>query len=1096
MKNILSIRGLLTLLCFALLSTPTLAIEQQTDSLVRRSAEVRELAAPTANFSTLAGLSGETLAAVESDLVSLKADMGTAQLDTTTGRWASLYLKTPLIPGDGVGNTLASAGAQSLSEIEAAAKAAFLGWLNANSDALRIDTAELGAVRVAAHDQGRKVQIFAERVVNGINVRNSSLLGVISHGNLVLFGAWNWADINQGGAPTLNQGQADQAMNAYLGDLQNVDSWSKAHLEYVTAEGSPRLAWVFSPTFVGDMGKWEAVVDAENGAMLAFHDTVHYASTRNVTGGVLPASNDGTPPDGVEQAGWPMPFAYVQNGADTYTTSTGGNLPVCLDGTITVAPLEGPFMTMSDVCGAFSESTAGDTLDFGASAGTDCTVPGGGSPGNTHASRSGFYEMGRMKELAMSHLPNNGWLQDQLLATMNINSNCNANWDGFGVNFYTSGGGCGNTGELAGVFDHEWGHGMDDNDIEGSVSSPGEGIADIYAALRLNDSCVGRGFLGGNCSGYGDGCVDCSGVRDIDWAQRNSGAPHDITWADANCGSGSGQPCGGSTHCEGAVYSEAVWDLWNRDLQGFGGSAFNWTSRRAQELTQHLNFVAAGLVSSWFTCTNGEGGCAATTGYQQYLAADDDNGNIADGTPHMSALFAAFDRHGAACTAATVTDFGCVGTPSVASTLTVTPADKGASLSWTAAFSSVSAYEIFRTEGVFGCDMGRVKVATVDGATLSYFDNGLQNGREYYYTVIPKGTSGSCFAPASTCQSVTPAAGANLGINPSFTVDIGNSLGDGDQFVDNCEEVTVTLEAQNLGTGNLTNTRITGVSSASHPGVVPSVPAHPGGAIGACGGVNLGFDFVASTLANGDTLTFDVDFTADELAGATRSIQIAIQNVESDVSALMDKTWTYEANMEDWTVAEGTFIRTNANGGGADGTSFYLQSSDSLNEQCDRVHSPSFIPTAATTLSLYNRFDIEAFGGQWWDRANVGLLDADGVRTTVAPDGGRAYNASGVGGVCGTANQGGWADTMDSWAESTFSTTALGSSGISGQLTALAVNYGTDPLENGFGFRFDEVTVSNVKLVVPDAMAVCGSLDIFADGFESGDTTAWSATQP
>ena len=46
------------------------------------------------------------------------------------------------------------------------------------------------------------------------------------------------------------------------------------------------------------------------------------------------------------------------------------------------------------------------------------------------------------------------------------------------------------------MFDHEWGHGMDANDVVGGIASPsGEGIADIYSALRLNDSCIGRNFL-------------------------------------------------------------------------------------------------------------------------------------------------------------------------------------------------------------------------------------------------------------------------------------------------------------------------------------------------------------------------------------------------------------------------------------------------------------------------------------------------------------------------------------------------------------------------------------------------------------------------
>ena len=176
---------------------------------------------------------------------------------------------------------------------------------------------------------------------------------------------------------------------------------------------------------------------------------------------------------------------------------------------------------MADNCGTDSLTQSGG-IDWGTSGGTDCTTPGFGGAGNTHASRSGFYELNRIKEMARSHLPSNTWLQGRLTANMNINNTCNAFWNGSTVNFYRSGGGCANTGEIAAVFDHEWGHGMDANDVVGGIASPsGEGIADIYSALRLYDSCIGRNFLSSTpCSGNGDPCITCTGVRDIDYLKR------------------------------------------------------------------------------------------------------------------------------------------------------------------------------------------------------------------------------------------------------------------------------------------------------------------------------------------------------------------------------------------------------------------------------------------------------------------------------------------------------------------------------------------------------------------------------------------------
>jgi hypothetical protein len=130
-----------------------------------------------------------------------------------------------------------------------------------------------------------------------------------------------------------------------------------------------------------------------------------------------------------------------------------------------------------------------------------------------------------------------------------------------------------------------WGHGLDANDVNGGIANPsGEGIADVYAALRLGDSCIGRNFYkSGTCGGNGDGCISCSGVRDIDYKKRKSGNPHDFSWSNSNCG--------GAVHCVGGVYSEAVWSLYKRILQAY---PYNYDDNTALEITTRLTFIAAG----------------------------------------------------------------------------------------------------------------------------------------------------------------------------------------------------------------------------------------------------------------------------------------------------------------------------------------------------------------------------------------------------------------------------------------------------------------------------------------------------------------------
>jgi hypothetical protein len=522
---------------------------------------------------------------------------------------------------------------------------------------------------------------------------------------------------------------------------------------------------------------------------------------------------------------------------------------------------------------------------------------------------------------------------------MNINNTCNAFWNGSTVNFYRSGGGCSNTGEIAGVFDHEWGHGMDANDVAGGIASPsGEGIADIYTALRLNDSCIGRNFRATPCSGNGDPCLTCTGVRDIDYLKRQSGNPHDYTWSNANCG--------GSVHCVGGVYSEAVWSLWKRGLQS---APYNMDNNTAHELVTRLTFIGAGATSTWFSGGPPFGGCSGSSGYMNYLAADDDNGNLNDGTPHMTAIYNAFNDQEIACNTPTVQDSGCAGTPTSAPSVTLTPADKSMGLSWTAV-SGVTEYEVFRAEGIFACDFGKVKIATTTGT--SWNDTELQNGRDYSYVVIPKGSSDSCFGPASACASGNPAAGPNLAIDTG-SASTGLSGGDGDEYVDNCENGTTTFDVVNTGLGSLTNVRIVSVTP-SNGGVTVNTgfPAAVSPSTLSEGGTGTGsFSFTAGGLSTGETLTFQVEVTADEITG-TRVADISLLSAETDLAFVASQTYSFESGTDGWTTVQGTFNRSSS-GGGAGGTTWYEQSSANLDNQCDQIQSPAVVLSSSSgTISL------------------------------------------------------------------------------------------------------------------------------------------------
>ncbi|MEP7013164.1 MAG: fibronectin type III domain-containing protein, partial [Acidobacteriota bacterium] len=246
-------------------------------------------------------------------------------------------------------------------------------------------------------------------------------------------------------------------------------------------------------------------------------------------------------------------------------------------------------------------------------------------------------------------------------------------------------------------------------------------------------------------------CTSCTGVRDVDFAKHTSNTPATVSnFTQVRCGAGSG-PCAKEVHCESYVPSEAIWDFANRDLPGPGlGPA--WTT------LDRLWYLSRSTATSSFSCTHTgtftSNGCNAGSWWKTMRAVDDDDGNLANGTPHGGALFAAFNRHGIACTTdtgASTTFRGCT-SPSIP-TLTLTAGSNSAAVSWTSSGAGV-VYDVFRNET--GCNAGFTKIAN-DVSTTSYADNVVANNFTYYYQVTAQPTGNeACAAVPSTCLSVTP----------------------------------------------------------------------------------------------------------------------------------------------------------------------------------------------------------------------------------------------------------------------------------------------------------------------------------------------------
>ncbi|HXU32798.1 MAG TPA: hypothetical protein VN851_19685 [Thermoanaerobaculia bacterium] len=686
-----------------------------------------------------------------------------ASLDERTGRVAFVEgAGRPWIPGRGnslkpedLAGVTGGSGKVDLAAMEKIAR----GFLPEVAGMLGVSPATLRL------NQGRSGQpashlwfVDFDVVRGGLAVEGARVVFRVNNGNLIQFGTENLpapgARVPQ---TVLSRDDARTAVAAYIGGFTSGDHFrdrGSLHLlpdnavderfddGYDFGKGRG-LVKVWDVTFRrdGTMGTWRARVDATSGALLEFADVNDYA-TAQVTGGVFMISPTVTP-----ETVRAMPYANLSIGGSATSAGTYN-----FTGGVVTTTLAGPFVRIVDTCGAISQgSDAVGNIALGTSGGTDCTTPGHGGAGNTHSSRTQYYHVNRIKEVGRGWLPANAWLPAQLRVNVDLNQTCNAYWNGSTLNFFKSGGGCGNTGEIAAVSLHEYGHGLDQNDGTGTApeGGTGESYGDLTAAIQLHNSCIGPGFRASNCGGYGDACTSCTGVRDIDFAKHVSNTPATVAnFTAVRCSAGSG-PCKKEVHCESYVPSEAVWDFANRDLPS-PGSGTAWT------VLDRLWYLSRNSATSSFACqrrggTLSSNGCNAGSWWKTMRAVDDDDGNLSNGTPHGGALFAAFNRHGIACTTdpgANLSFAGCAAPAAPTMILTAGAA------SVTVGVAGTGVFDVFRNEQ--GCNAGFTKIAN-DFAGGSLADSNVAAGTTYFYQVVaqPAGNEACGSAPAA-CQSVTP----------------------------------------------------------------------------------------------------------------------------------------------------------------------------------------------------------------------------------------------------------------------------------------------------------------------------------------------------
>ncbi|MFM2161042.1 MAG: hypothetical protein RLZZ383_554 [Pseudomonadota bacterium] len=349
-------------------------------------------------------------------------------------------------------------------------------------------------------------------------------------------------------------------------------------------------AWELIPTWEvrtrteSPLGQWVSWVDAATGRLLHQGNEIRFFD-----GQILGQRDDRLLTTLITE---PMPFVKVSGGGSTFTDADG-NFSLTGSGPFTI-DLDGSRVRVRDQMGDVNPQIA-------AAATTTLTSAEFGS---RQAPLTTYYAVYAAEEYAKTLDRSNQWANSRCDANVNINDVCNAYFDGSSVNFFRSGGGCQNTGRLADVVYHEWGHGFHTYAIRTGTydGSLGEGAADFYSALMTDDNRLAPGFFTGTNGP----------LRNLD---NNARYPDDFN------------PDPNYIHYNGLIFGGAMWDsrlLLQADLGAADGKR-----------------VITAIFLEML-----RGGPDIPGSYAEAILADDDDGDLRNGTPHQCALIEGFGLHG------------------------------------------------------------------------------------------------------------------------------------------------------------------------------------------------------------------------------------------------------------------------------------------------------------------------------------------------------------------------------------------------------------------------------------------------------------------
>ena len=342
-------------------------------------------------------------------------------------------------------------------------------------------------------------------------------------------------------------------------------------------------------------------VDANNGELLMRKNTILYEApltgTATVSGEMYPTH----PYDPAVVQNFKYLKAIDQSSSTNYYTDNNGEVILPMNiGTSVRYKLEGLYadvQTNSNTPDIFQNLAVTNNIVFDNS-------------NSTIQERTAYQAVNNIHDHLKVIFPNFTGLDNPMETNIDEAGSCNAFYNGNSINFYAAGGGCNATGNIADVVYHEYGHAINGNRYNGNgwgggMSNGGlnEGFADIWALSLTISPILGIGFYDNDPTGF---------VRRYD--QDRKVYPQDLV---------------GEVHADGEIIAGAFWDLY-----------LNLGS-----MTQMLDLFKY-VYDSGIDGPDGDEGSIYTDILLEVLYADDNDGDLSNGTPNDIDIIDAFNQHG------------------------------------------------------------------------------------------------------------------------------------------------------------------------------------------------------------------------------------------------------------------------------------------------------------------------------------------------------------------------------------------------------------------------------------------------------------------